>query len=106
MKKRQVRFQLPLNPGMAPLVREELLDLIQVKEAGVAYIIGHFHVKARRSSSFLNKLNYRGLVVALNIPYISLIEVGMTYYFLRVTWAFKLKTTVEEWGGFQDAFLQ
>ncbi|KAI7986122.1 Potassium transporter 4 [Camellia lanceoleosa] len=35
---------------------EELLDLIQAKEAGVAYIIGHSYVKARRSSSFLNKL--------------------------------------------------
>ncbi|KAL7161775.1 hypothetical protein ACSBR2_042283 [Camellia fascicularis] len=91
MKRRQVRFQLPLNPGMDPLVREELLDLIQAKELGVAYIIGHSYVKARRSSSFLNKLiidirysflrkNCRGLVVALNIPYISLIEVGMTYY--------------------------
>ncbi|XP_043704889.1 potassium transporter 4-like [Telopea speciosissima] len=89
--RRQVRFQLPPNPGMDPSVREELLDLIQAKEAGVAYIMGHSYVKARRSSSFLKKLvidigysflrkNCRGPAVALNIPHISLIEVGMIYY--------------------------
>ncbi|GFS34395.1 K+ uptake transporter 3 [Actinidia rufa] len=91
MRRRPVRFQLPPNPGMDPSVREELLDLIHAKEAGVAYIMGHSYVKARRSSSFLKKLvidigysflrkNCRGPAVALNIPHISLIEVGMTYY--------------------------
>ncbi|PSR85258.1 Potassium transporter like [Actinidia chinensis var. chinensis] len=91
MRRRSVRFQLPPNPGMDPSVREELLDLIHAKEAGVAYIMGHSYVKARRSSSFLKKLvidigysflrkNCRGPAVALNIPHISLIEVGMTYY--------------------------
>ncbi|KAF5725599.1 potassium transporter 4 [Tripterygium wilfordii] len=91
IRRRQVRFQLPQNPGMDPAVREELMDLIQAKEAGVAYIMGHSYVKARRSSSFLKKLvidigysflrkNCRGPSVALNIPHISLIEVGMIYY--------------------------
>lgn len=91
MRRRQVRFQLPSNPSMDPAVREELMDLIQAKEAGVAYIMGHSYVKARRSSSFLKKLvidigysflrkNCRGPAVALNIPQISLIEVGMIYY--------------------------
>ncbi|KAL6960353.1 Potassium transporter 4 [Sarracenia purpurea var. burkii] len=56
MRRRQVRFQLPPIPGMDPSVREELLDLIKAKEAGVAYIMGHSYVKARRSSSFLKKL--------------------------------------------------
>ncbi|XP_028780243.1 potassium transporter 4 [Neltuma alba] len=90
-RRRQVRFQLPNNPGMDPAVKEELLDLIQAKEAGVAYIMGHSYVKARKSSSFLNKLaidvgysflrkNCRGPAVALNIPHISLIEVGMIYH--------------------------
>ncbi|KAK4282171.1 hypothetical protein QN277_013579 [Acacia crassicarpa] len=90
-RRRQVRFQLPNNPGMDPAVREELLDLIQAKEAGVAYIMGHSYVKARKSSSFLKKLaidigysflrkNCRGPAVALNIPHISLIEVGMIYH--------------------------
>ncbi|CAI9108235.1 OLC1v1007799C1 [Oldenlandia corymbosa var. corymbosa] len=91
MRRRQVRFALPESPGMDIAVREELLDLIQAKEAGVAYIMGHSYVKARRSSSFLKKLvidigysflrkNCRGPAVALNIPHISLIEVGMIYY--------------------------
>ncbi|KDP41880.1 hypothetical protein JCGZ_26898 [Jatropha curcas] len=90
-RRRQVRFQLPPNPAMDPLVRDELIDLIQAKEAGVAYIMGHSYVKARRNSSFLKKLaidmgysflrkNCRGPAVALNIPHISLIEVGMIYY--------------------------
>ncbi|KAI3929487.1 hypothetical protein MKX01_025655 [Papaver californicum] len=89
--RRRVRFQLPQSSGMDPSVREELMDLIQAKEAGVAYIMGHSYVKARRSSSFLKKAvidigysflrkNCRGPSVALNIPHISLIEVGMIYY--------------------------
>ncbi|XP_022148165.1 potassium transporter 4 [Momordica charantia] len=91
LRRRQVRFQLSPSPSMAPRVREELMDLIQAKEAGVAYIMGHSYVKARRSSSYLKKLvidigysflrkNCRGPSVALNIPHISLIEVGMIYY--------------------------
>lgn len=91
IRRRRVRFQLPQNPGMDPAVREELLDLIQAKEDGVAYIIGHSYVKARRNSSLLKKFivdigysflrkNCRGPAVALNIPHISLIEVGMIYY--------------------------
>ncbi|KAL6003525.1 Potassium transporter 4 [Asimina triloba] len=90
-RRRQVRFQLPPNSLMDAAVREELTDLITAKEAGVAYIMGHSYVKARRSSSFLKKLaidigysflrkNCRGPAVALNIPHISLIEVGMIYY--------------------------
>ncbi|XP_038894423.1 potassium transporter 4 [Benincasa hispida] len=91
LRRRQVRFQLSPSPSMDPRVREELIDLIQAKEAGVAYIMGHSYVKARRSSSYLKKLvidigysflrkNCRGPSVALNIPHISLIEVGMIYY--------------------------
>ncbi|CAN4125196.1 unnamed protein product [Withania somnifera] len=91
MRRRRVRFRLPENPDMDPAVRDELSDLIQAKEAGVAYIMGHSYVKARRSSSFLKKLvidigysflrkNCRGPAVALNIPHISLIEVGMIYH--------------------------
>ncbi|XWS30590.1 hypothetical protein CRYUN_Cryun24cG0131800 [Craigia yunnanensis] len=91
VRRHHVRFQLPTNPGMDILVREELMDLVQANEAGVAYIMGHSYVKARRTSSFLKKLvidmgysflrkNCRGPAVALNIPHINLIEVGMVYY--------------------------
>jgi KUP system potassium uptake protein len=91
VRRRRVRFQVPNSPGLDNAVREEILELIQAKEAGVAYIMGHSYVKARKSSSFLKKLvidvgysilrkNCRGPAVALNIPHISLIEVGMIYY--------------------------
>ncbi|XP_074294371.1 potassium transporter 4-like isoform X2 [Silene latifolia] len=90
-RRRRVRFQVPPGPAMDPAVRDELVDLVEAKEAGVAYIMGHSYVKARRSSSFMKKLaidigysflrkNCRGPAVALNIPHISLIEVGMIYY--------------------------
>lgn len=91
IRRRQVRFQMHDDPRVDPSVREELEDLIQAKEAGVAYIMGHSYVKARRSSSFLKKMvidfgysflrkNCRGPSVALHIPHISLIEVGMIYH--------------------------
>ncbi|KAI4375428.1 hypothetical protein MLD38_013294 [Melastoma candidum] len=91
VRRRLTRFKLPPNQGMDPAVRDELLELIEAKEAGVAYIMGHSYIKARRSSSFLKKLvidvgysflrkNCRGPAVVLNIPHISLIEVGMIYY--------------------------
>lgn len=90
-RRRQVRFQLPPSVSVNDSVREELMDLIKAKDAGVAYIMGHSYIMARRSSSFLKKLaidigysflrkNCRGPAVALNIPHISLIEVGMIYY--------------------------
>ncbi|CAN4105095.1 unnamed protein product [Withania somnifera] len=90
-KKRRVRFNLPENSSMDPEFKDELLDLLQAKEAGTAYIMGHSYVKARRSSSYWKKLvidvgysfllkNCRASAVALNIPHISLIKVGMIYY--------------------------
>ncbi|RDX94287.1 Potassium transporter 4, partial [Mucuna pruriens] len=91
VRRRQVSFQLPNDSTLDQDVREELLDLAQAMEAGVAYIMGHTQVRARKSSSFLKRLvinvgyaflrtNCRGTSVALNIPHISLIEVGMIYY--------------------------
>lgn len=92
VRRRRVRFGLTeASGGMEGSVREELMDLIGAKEAGVAYVMGHSYVKARKSSSWLKKLiidigysflrkNCRGPAVALNIPHISLIEVGMVYY--------------------------
>ncbi|XP_071723260.1 potassium transporter 4-like [Rutidosis leptorrhynchoides] len=90
-QRRVVRFQLPDDHEMDANVREELMDLVQAKEAGVAYILGHSYVKARRSSSLFSKLaidfgysflrnNSRAPAVALNIPHTSLIQVGIIYY--------------------------
>jgi KUP system potassium uptake protein len=91
-RRRRVRFQIDEEERIDdPRVRDELSDLLEAKEAGVAYIIGHSYVKARKNSnllktfainyaySFLRK-NCRGPSVTLHIPHISLIEVGMIYY--------------------------
>nr|XP_010921760.1 potassium transporter 7 isoform X1 [Elaeis guineensis] len=90
-RRRRVRFEVSEADSMDPQVREELMALVEAKQAGVAYIMGHSYIKARRTSSFLKKFvinvaysflrkNCRGPAVALNIPHISLIEVGMIYY--------------------------
>uniref|UniRef100_A0ACD5WR70 Uncharacterized protein n=1 Tax=Avena sativa TaxID=4498 RepID=A0ACD5WR70_AVESA len=91
ISRRRVRFQISQEEQINPQVRDELSDLLEAKEAGVAYIIGHSYVKARKNSnlfksfainyaySFLRK-NCRGPSVTLHIPHISLIEVGMIYY--------------------------
>lgn len=92
MSRRRVRFQLPpSSPAMDPAVKDELLQLVEAKEAGVAYITGFSYIKARKASSIMKKFvidvaysflrkNCRRPAVTLHIPHISLIEVGMIYY--------------------------
>ncbi|KAL5222829.1 hypothetical protein ABZP36_027542 [Zizania latifolia] len=88
--RRRVQFEVA-DEHTDPRVKEELSALVEAKHAGVAYILGHSYIKARKSSSVLKKFavnvayaflrkNCRGPAVALNIPHISLIEVGMIYY--------------------------
>ncbi|KAL0927880.1 hypothetical protein M5K25_002101 [Dendrobium thyrsiflorum] len=91
-RRKRVRFELPQSsPQIDPQMREELAALVEAKEAGVAYVLGHSYIKARKNSTFIKKFvinvaysflrkNCRGPSVALNIPHISLIEVGMIYY--------------------------
>lgn len=90
VRRKKVRFLLPNSPEMDRTVRDELQELSDAKEAGTAFIIGHSYVKAKRGSSFLRKFvinvayeflrkNCRGPSAALNIPHISLLEVGMVY---------------------------
>ncbi|KAJ4907404.1 Potassium transporter 1 [Raphanus sativus] len=67
------------------------MEIMEAKEAGVAYILGQSYAKAKQSSSVLKKLavnvvfafmstNCRGTDVVLNVPHTSLLEVGMVYY--------------------------
>lgn len=90
-QRRRVRFEIPNAVYLDQQVKEELMELVEAKHAGVAYVMGHSYIKARRNSSFLKKFvvdvaysflrkNCRGPAVALSIPHISLIEVGMIYY--------------------------
>lgn len=71
-------------------LRSELRDLLAAQEAGTAFILGHSHVKAKQGSSVMKRLavnfgynflrrNCRGPDVALKVPPVSLLEVGMVY---------------------------
>ncbi|XP_020586329.1 probable potassium transporter 13 [Phalaenopsis equestris] len=73
----------------APL-RDEVMQLMEQREAGVAYMIGHTEVLAHSSSSVLKKnvinlvygfmrRNCRQVAVALGIPRPSLMQVGIVY---------------------------
>ncbi|XP_030530236.1 potassium transporter 3 [Rhodamnia argentea] len=86
-------FELLETKFKNPQVKEELLLLVEAQHAGVTYVMGHSHVKARSHSSFLKKFainavysflseNCRSPAVALNIPQVCLIEVGMKYHVL------------------------
>ncbi|KAM7274840.1 hypothetical protein ACFE04_016706 [Oxalis oulophora] len=71
-------------------MREELEDLLAGQRAGIAFIMGHSHLRAKQGSSFMKRLavdfgysflknNCRGVDVALRVPPASLLEVGMVY---------------------------
>lgn len=89
--RKRVRFVVPENPKIERETEEELQDLMEAREAGVAYILGHSYVKAKQGSSFVKKLvinfgyeflrrNSRGPTLALSIPQASTLEVGMVYH--------------------------
>ncbi|XP_023532425.1 potassium transporter 2-like isoform X2 [Cucurbita pepo subsp. pepo] len=72
------------------LLQEELEDLVAAQQSGTAFILGHSHVRAKQGSSLLKRLainygynflrrNCRGADVALKVPPVSLLEVGMVY---------------------------
>nr|CAD1834565.1 unnamed protein product [Ananas comosus var. bracteatus] len=86
-RQRKVKFgQVLVREKSKPEVRE----LVEEREAGVSYMMGHTCVLAHESSSFIKKFaidvlygflrrNSRRPAVALGIPHTSLIEVGMVY---------------------------
>ncbi|KDP45380.1 hypothetical protein JCGZ_09629 [Jatropha curcas] len=89
--KKRVRFIVPESPQIDMDVQEELRELMQAREAGMAFILGHSYVRAKRGSSWLKKIvinygydflrkNSRGPTYALGIPHASTLEVGMVYY--------------------------
>ncbi|XP_061337832.1 potassium transporter 3 [Gastrolobium bilobum] len=88
--RRRIRFELLNTIYQDPRVKEELMELVEAKRTGAAYVIGHSHVKAKWNSSFVKKFainlysflrkNCRSPAVGLNIPQICLIKVGMNYH--------------------------
>jgi KUP system potassium uptake protein len=88
--RRRIRFEVLNTIYRDPRVKEELMELVEAKRAGAAYVIGHSHVKAKWNSSFVKKFavnlysflrkNCRSPAVGLNIPQTCLIKVGMNYH--------------------------
>ncbi|KAH7660139.1 KUP system potassium uptake protein [Dioscorea alata] len=90
-RKKKVRFVLPESPEINIGVREELQELMEAREAGMAFILGHSHMRAKSGSSLLKRLvidvaydflrrNCRGPDYAVSIPHASTLEVGMIYH--------------------------
>ncbi|KAJ0960406.1 hypothetical protein J5N97_001768 [Dioscorea zingiberensis] len=90
-KKKKVRFVLPESPQLNIAVREELQELMEAREAGMAFILGHSYMRAKSGSSLLKRLvidvaydflrrNCRGPDYAVSIPHASTLEVGMIYH--------------------------
>ncbi|CAN1151264.1 Potassium transporter 6 [Linum perenne] len=88
--KKRVRFIVPMSPEVDKGVRDELRELMEAREAGIAYIVGHSHVRAKQGSGMLKKLvmnygyeflrrNSRGPMYGLSVPHASTLEVGMVY---------------------------
>ncbi|RVW46512.1 Potassium transporter 8 [Vitis vinifera] len=89
--RKRVRFVLPDSPQIDRAAREELHELMEAREAGMAFILGHAYVRAKRGSSLIKRIvidigydflrrNSRGPNYALSIPHASTLEVGMIYH--------------------------
>ncbi|KAL3526033.1 hypothetical protein ACH5RR_014405 [Cinchona calisaya] len=89
-KTKKVRFLVPPSPEMKTSTQEELQELMEAREAGLAFILGHYYVKAKSGSSFIKRAvidvgydflrrNSRGPTYALSFPRASTLEVAMVY---------------------------
>ncbi|XP_047321766.1 potassium transporter 6-like [Impatiens glandulifera] len=89
--RKRVRFMIPESPKIDNGTQKELHDLSEAREAGVAYILGHSYVRAKKGSGFLKKMvinygydllrrNCRAPSYALTLPHASTLEVGMVYH--------------------------
>ncbi|KAG5522253.1 hypothetical protein RHGRI_034439 [Rhododendron griersonianum] len=88
--RRRVRFVIPESPEIDKGAREELQELMEARDAGVVYILGHSYIRAKQGSSLVKKLvinygydllrrNSRAHTTALSVPHASTLEVGMAY---------------------------
>ncbi|XP_022776068.1 potassium transporter 6-like isoform X2 [Durio zibethinus] len=89
--RKRVRFIVPESQQINSGAREELRELLEAREAGTSYILGHSYVKAKQGSSLIKKLvinigyeflrrNSRPPTYALSVPHASTLEVGMIYH--------------------------
>lgn len=89
--KKKVRFLVPKSPQIGTSTQEELQELMEAREAGMAFILGHCYVRAKSGSSFFKRVvidigydflrrNSRGPTYAMSFPRASTLEVGMVYH--------------------------
>jgi len=55
-QKKRVRFLVPESPKIDTCVMEELEEVMEAWETGVAYIIGQTHMRAKSGSNMLKKI--------------------------------------------------
>ncbi|CAN1300442.1 Potassium transporter 2 [Linum perenne] len=88
--RRRIQLKLLDTSYKDSFVKDEVMRLMDAKNFGVAYVIGHSNSKAKWNSPFLKRFlinivysflrkNCRAPSVTLSIPQTSLIEVGMNY---------------------------
>ncbi|KAH7847816.1 hypothetical protein Vadar_030546 [Vaccinium darrowii] len=88
--RKRVKFLVPESPEIGVGAREELQELMEGREAGLAFIMGHCYVRAKSGSSLIKRVvinlgydflrrNSRGPTYALGVPHASTLEVGMIY---------------------------
>ncbi|XP_009628773.1 potassium transporter 6-like isoform X2 [Nicotiana tomentosiformis] len=89
--KKRVKFVISETTKIDRGAHEELRELMEAREAGIAYILGHYYVQAKQGSSLFRKIvinygyeflrrNSRPLTYALTVPRASTLEVGMVYH--------------------------
>ena len=89
--KKRARFIVPEKPKIDTDAMEELQELMEAREAGVAYIIGQSYMTAKPGSSSLKKFlinfgyellrrNSRAPSFVHSVTHASCLEVGMMYH--------------------------
>ncbi|XP_078154247.1 potassium transporter 6-like [Carex rostrata] len=89
-KKKKVRFVVPESTKIDATTREEMRELMEAREAGMAFILGNSYVKSKSGSGLFRRFiidfaydflrrNSRGPSYAMSIPHASTLEVGMVY---------------------------
>ncbi|OWM89630.1 potassium transporter 6-like [Punica granatum] len=89
-RKKRVRFVVPESLKIDVEARDELRELMEARDAGVAYILGHSYVRAKQGSGLFRRAvinivfdflrrNSRPPTYELSVPHASTLEVGMVY---------------------------
>ncbi|KAL8475527.1 hypothetical protein ACS0TY_028257 [Phlomoides rotata] len=89
--RKRVRFLVPESPRIERDARVELQELMEAREAGMAFILGHCYVKAKTGSSLIKRIainvgydflrrNSRAPTYVSSFPRASTLEVGMVYH--------------------------